>query len=86
MTKHRTLAPGTRCRLNVAMISGYKGLVTVVFDDGHGSVEVLKDGDTLDEYGRSYCDVCRHEISVCKVTPACLPDQSQTFGSTQASS
>ena len=58
---------GDKIRLKVPTISGWKGNATVVafYPDYYGgSVEFLKDGEQLDEYGRSYCIALRHEISV----------------------
>jgi len=80
----KKLQPGTRVKLKVRLMSGYKGFATVVFDDGLQDIEILKDGDTLNEYGRSYCYVFPHEVSVCRkqLNQVSSPDQSQTSGST----
>jgi len=57
---------GTRIRLKVPTIGGWKGEAIVVEEYPSGTVEFLKKGDKLDEYGRSYCYACRHEVSVIK--------------------
>lgn len=62
----KKLKAGDRVRLKVRMISGYNGMATVLHidHDGPGAlVEILKDGDTADEYGRSHCYCLRHELA-----------------------
>lgn len=56
---------GDRIRLKVRLMGGWKGTGTVIFSDPYGGIiEFLKDGDSLDEWGRTGCFVCKHEVAV----------------------
>jgi hypothetical protein len=61
----KQLQKGDRVRVNVPLLSGWKGKATVISHYPPSNiVEILKDGDEVNEYGNSYCYVCRHELSV----------------------